>query len=112
MFKVGDIVRCTTNRYGITTYKRPCEVVEILSDEKIEVRCLGGDSSIYGVDNDLFELVPLDEILTKGMYVKDNEGETYKFIGYSSNGVHVLHPAFWKDFIFYDDIRYIKKFVV
>lgn len=73
MFKVGDIVRCKTDRYGITTYKRPCEVVGILSDDKIDIRCLGGDGS---------------------------------------NGVHVSHPAFWKDFIFYDDIRYIKKFTV
>ena len=112
MFKIGDIVRCTTNKYGITTYKRPCEVVEILSDEKIDVRCLGGDSSIYGVYAKIFELVPHDEILTKGMYVKDDEGELFKFIGYRSNGIHVSHPAFWKDFIFYDDIRYIKKFTV
>lgn len=112
MFKVGDIVRCKTNRYRITTYKHPCEVVEILSDDKINVRCLASDGSIYDVDADLFELVPHDEVLTKGMYVKDDEGETYKFIGYKSNGVHVSHPTFWKDFILYDDIRYIKKFVV
>lgn len=112
MFKVGDIVRCKTNRYGITSYKRPCEVVEILSDEKINVRCLASDGSTYDVDADLFGLVPPDEILTKGMYVKDVEGETYKFIGYRSNGIHVSHPAFWKDFIFYDDIRYIKKFII
>lgn len=112
MFKVGDIVRCKTNRYGITTYKRPCEVVEILSDEKINVRCLGRDGSTYDVYADIFELVPPDEVLTKGMYVKDDEGETYKFIGYSSNGVHVSHPVFWKDFISYNNIRYIKKFVV
>lgn len=112
MFKVGDIVRCKEDRYGITTYKRPCEVVEILSNEKIDVRCLGGDSSTYGVDTDLFELVPPDEILTKGMYVKDGEGELFKFIDYRPNGVHVSHPAFWEYSISYDDIRYIKKFTV
>ena len=112
MFKVGDIVRCKTDRYGITTYKRPCEVVEILSDEKIKVRCLASDGSTYDVDADLFELVPHDEILIKGMYVKDDEGDLFKFIGYRSNGIAVSHPAFWKDCIFYDDIRYIKKFVV
>lgn len=112
MFKIGDIVRCKTDRYGVTTYKRPCEVVGILPDEKIDVRCLGGDGSIYDVDNDLFELVPSDEILTKGMYVKDDEGELFKFIGYRSNGIVVSHPTFWKDFIFYDDIRYIKRFIV
>ena len=84
----------------------------ILSDEKINVRCLASDGSIYDVDADLFELVPPDEVLTKGMYVKDDEGELFKFINYRSNGVHVSHPVFWKDLIFYDDIRYIKKFIV
>lgn len=112
MFKIGDIVRCKEDKYGITTYKRPCEVVEILSDEKIGVRCLGSDESTFDVATKLFELVPHDEILTKGMYVKDDEGETYKFLGYRSNGIHVSHSAFWKDFIFYEDIRYIKKFTV
>ena len=46
------------------------------------------------------------------MYVKDGERELFKFIGYRSNGIAVSHPKFWKDFIFYDDIRYIKKFTV
>lgn len=112
MFKIGDIVRCKTDRYGITTYKRPCEVVGIISYEEIEIRCLGGDGSTFDVDTELFELVPPDEVLTKGMYVKDDEGELFKFINYMSNGVHVSHPTFWKDFIFYDDIGYIKKFTV
>jgi hypothetical protein len=112
MFKVGDIVRCITDKYGITTYKRPCEVVEILSDDKIDVRCLGSNGSTFDVATKLFELVPPDEVLTKGMYVKDDEGELFKFIGYSSNGIHVSHPTLRKDFIFYDDIRYIKKFTI
>lgn len=112
MFKTGDIVRCKTKRYEITSYKRPCEVVDIISHEKIAVRCLEGDGPTFDVATKFFELVPHDEILTKGMYVKDDEGELFKFIGYRSNGIHVSHPAFWKDFIFYDDIRYIKKFII
>lgn len=112
MFKVGDIVRCKEDKYGITTYKRPCEIMEILSDEKIYVRCLGGDSSIYDVYTDLFELVPLDEVLYKGMYVKDDEGELCKFIGYRENSIIVSHPKFGSYPIGYDDIRYIKKFIV
>lgn len=112
MFKIGDIVRCKEDIYGITTYKRPCEIVDILSDEKIDVRCLGSDGSTYKVDAEFFELVPLDEILTRGMYVKNDEGELFKFIGYKSNGVHVSHPTFLDDFIQYDDIIYIKKFTV
>lgn len=75
MFKVGDIVRCKTNRYGITTYKRPCEVVEILSDEKINVRCLGRDGSTYDVDADIFELVPLMKYLLKVCMLKMMKGK-------------------------------------
>lgn len=112
MFKVGDIVRCKEDKYGITSYKRPCEVVGILSDDKIDIRCLASDGSTYDVYAKLFELVPPDEICTKGMYVKDDEGELFKFIGYSSKGIHVSHPTLRKDFIFYDDIRYIKKFII
>lgn len=112
MFKIGDIVRCKTDRYGITSYKRPCEVVGILSHEKIDVRCLGGDGSTYDVATKLFELVPPDEILTKGMNVMDNRGELYKFTGYRVNGINVSHPRFWDDFIPYDNIRYLKKFIV
>lgn len=112
MFEVGDIVRCKTNKYGITTYKRPCKVVGILSDDKINVRCLGSGSSIYDVDTNLFELVPLHEIIHKGMEVKNSRGELYKFIRYHQNGIFVESPRFWDDFISYDDIMYIKKFIV
>lgn len=65
MFKVGDIVRCKTYRYGITTYKRPCEVVEILSDEKINVRCLASDGSTYDVDADLLNQFLMMKYLLK-----------------------------------------------
>lgn len=110
-FNIRDIIELTQD---ISFYDKGliCQVVEILSDEKINVRCLGRDGSTYDVDADIFELVPPDEVLTKGMYVKDDEVELFKFIGYRSNGIAVSHPTFWKDFIFYDDIRYINKFVV
>ena len=62
MFKIGDIVRCTTDNYGITSYKRPCEVVSIFNKGYIEVRCLNGDGSIFEVEASLFELVPKHEI--------------------------------------------------
>ena len=112
MFKIGDIVRCKTNKYGITSYKRPCEIVGIPNKEYIEVKCLGGDGSTFDVLTRLFEHVPPDEVLIKGMYVKDNEGELFEFIDYRSNGIHVSHPVFEKDFIFYNNIVYLKKFTV
>lgn len=110
MFKVGDIVRCKEDRYGITTYKRPCEVVGILSDEKIDVRCLGGDGRTFEVLTNLFELVPPNEVLIEGMYIEDKYGEKYKFIWYSARGIRVEHH--WKGILDYDDIVYNKKFVV
>lgn len=110
MFKLGDIVRCTTDKYGITTYKRPCEIVGIPNKEYIEVRCLGGDGSTFEVYTDLFELVPNYEILRKGMYVEDKYGEKYKFIWYGARGIRVEHP--WRNILDYDDIVYSKKFTV
>lgn len=110
MFKVGDIVRCTTDKYGITTYKRPCEIVGIPNKEQIEVRCLGGDGSTFDVYTELFELVPKHEILHKGIFVEDMYGEKYKFIGYGARGIRVEHH--WREFLDYDDIVYSNKFVV
>jgi hypothetical protein len=110
MFKVGDIVRCITDKYGITTYKRPCEIVGIPNKENIDVRCLGGDSSIFEVRASLFEFVPKHEILHKGMYVEDKYEEKYKFKGYGARGIRVEHH--WREFLDYDDIVYHKHFKV
>lgn len=110
MFKIGDIVRCRTTKYGITSYKRPCEVVDIPSKEYIGVRCLGGDGKIFDVYTDLFELVPKNEILHRGMIVNDKYGDKYKFIGYRVNGILVEHH--WRDTLDYDDIVYKKQFIV
>jgi len=110
MFKIGDIVRCRTHKYGITAYKRPCEVVGILSENKINVKCLGGDGSTFEVGASLFELVPKYEVLHKGMCVKDKYGEEYKFINYGVRGITVKHRL--RDILGYDDIVYINKFIV
>lgn len=110
MFKIGDIVRCRTTKYGITSYKRPCEVVGIISDEKIDVRCLGGDGSTFDVLTRLFEPVPPDEVLHKGMYVKTIDGELCKFVKYGVSGITVSHD--WRKYISYDNIRYLKRFIV
>ena len=110
MFKIGDIVRCRTNKYAVTSYKRPCEIVDIPNKEYIVVRCLGGDGTIFNVYTDLFELVPKHEILHKGMIVKDKYGEKYKFISYVIEGIIVEHP--FRNILEYDNILYSKKFIV
>lgn len=53
--------------------------MEIISDDKIYVRCLGGNGSTFDVATKLFELVPHDEILQKGMYVIEARN---KIMGY------------------------------
>lgn len=110
MFKVGDIVRCKTDRYRTTSYKRPCEVVGINGEYSIDVRCLGSDGSIFEVKSSLFELVPKHEILHKGMYVEDKYGDKYEFIKYGVRGIRVGH--LYKSILFYDDIVYSKNFKV
>lgn len=110
MFKIGDIVRCRTNKYGITSYKRPCEIVDIPNKEYIGVRCLGGDGKMFEVYTDLFELVPKNEILHKGMIVKDKYGEKYKFIFYGIEGIIVEHTLI--NTLEYDNILYSKQFIV
>lgn len=109
MFKIGDIVRCKTDRYGITTYKRPCEVVEFISDDKINVRCLDSDSSIYDVDTNLFELVPLYEILHKGDDISNKRYPDikYTFEKYGRYGIKARNKIMgYLETIPFEDILY------
>nr|DAW09314.1 MAG TPA: hypothetical protein [Caudoviricetes sp.] len=110
VFNIGDIIRCSTNKYEITSYKRPCEVVNILNKEFIDVRCLDGDGSLFEVYTELFELVPKHEILHKDMYVEDEHGRKYKFIKYEVKGIRVENILEYT--LRYDNIVYKKQFVV
>ena len=85
MFKVGDKVWAKTNRYSMTSYHRPCEVLSVWGDI-ITVKAL--DSSFtYEVEATNFELAPLRAILETGdkLIHKDTK-EKLIFKDYFENG--------------------------
>ena len=90
MFKVGDKVWAKTNRYSMTSYHRPCEVISVnkLHLGRIVVRIAKNEGS-YEVDTCEFELIPKEGILEKGNLVI-YKGLKLKFIRYDSMGTVIL----------------------
>ena len=90
MFKVGDKVWAKTDRYGMTSYHRPCEVISVdkLHLGRIVVRIAKNEGS-YEVDACEFELIPKEGILEKGELVTYKE-IMFKFIKYDCMGKAIL----------------------
>lgn len=88
MFKVGDKVWAKTNRYSMTSYHRPCEVISVnklhLGRIVVRIAKTGGG---YEVDACEFELAPLRAILETGdkLIHKDTK-EKLIFKDYFENG--------------------------
>lgn len=81
MFKEGDIVWSTTDRYSVTFYHRPCKVVYIDSNT-FRVMTLDSKES-FNVDINLFELVPPNGMLKPGdVLIHNKTGETLIFVCY------------------------------
>lgn len=90
MFKVGDNVWAKTNRYSMTSYHRPCEIISInkLHFGRIVVR-IANTGGGYEVDAYEFEHIPKGGILEKGNLVI-YKGLKFKFIRYDSMGTVIL----------------------
>ena len=90
MFKVGDKVWAKTNRYGMTSYHRPCEVISVnkLHLGRIVVRIAKNEGS-YEVDACEFEHIPKGSIFEKGELVTYKE-IMFKFIKYDCMGTAIL----------------------
>lgn len=86
MFKKGDIVWCTSHRYRITSYHRPCRVLGYNDEGKLLVELLH-KSDWYDVDRELFELIPSHYILEQGQKISIKDID-YKvdFIKYLNSG--------------------------
>ena len=82
MFKVGDMVWAKTHRYGMTSWHRPCEVINVnkLHLGRISVRIAKTGGS-YEVDACEFEHIPKGAIFGKGELVTYKE-IMFKFIKY------------------------------
>jgi len=80
MFKAGDIVRCTTHGYMMTSYLRPCEVIRGSVEGTIIVKPFDCIHTIE-VSEESIELAPCEEILKQGqeIYIKgDNHKVVFK----------------------------------
>lgn len=68
MFKKGDIVWCTSREYRVTSYHRPCRVIEYNDKGKLIIELLP-KSDWYSLDSKLFELIPSCYILKEGQAI-------------------------------------------
>ena len=107
MLKVGDKVWAKTNRYSMTSWHRPCEVINVnkLHLGRITVRTLGIMGG-YEVDACEFELIPKGAILEKGELVI-YKGLKLKFLRYNSMGTAILQH--YEGYHINADIKEIKK---
>ena len=90
MFKVGDKVWAKTHRYSMTSWHRPCEVINVnkLHLGKMVVRTMG-NSGGYEVDACEFEHVLKGAIFEKGDLVI-YKGLKLKFLRYDCMGTVIL----------------------
>lgn len=107
MFKVGDKVWAKTNRYSITSYHRPCEVISVdkLHLGRIVViipKTRGG----YEVNACEFEHIPKGGILEKGNLVI-YKGLKLKFIRYDFMGTVILQH--YEGYHISANIKYVQR---
>lgn len=107
MFKVGDKVWAKTGRYSMTSWHRPCEVVNVnkLHLGKMVVRIaktIGG----YEVDTCEFEHIPKWAMFEKGDLVI-YKGLKLKFLRYDSMGTVILKH--YEGYHISADIKEVKK---
>lgn len=90
MFKVGDKVWAKTHRYGMTSWHRPCEVINVnklhLGKMVVRIPKTGGG---YEVDTCEFELIPKGAIFEKGDLVTYS-GVLFKFMEYDCMETAIL----------------------
>lgn len=107
MFKVGDKVWAKTNRYSMTSYHRPCEVISVnklhLGRIVVRIAKTGGG---YEVDACEFELIPKEGILEKGNLVI-YKGLKLKFLRYDSMGTVILQH--YEGYHISADIKEVRK---
>lgn len=90
MFKVGDMIWAKSNKYSMTSYHRPCEVISVnkLHLDRIVVR-IAKTGGGYEVDACEFEHIPKGAIFEKDELVTYKE-IMFKFIKYDCMGTAIL----------------------
>lgn len=80
MFSVGDKVWSKTKRYTMTSYHRPCKVVEVVSFNRMIVEVID-TGKYYPVDTKEFEHISENDIFLIGD-ILDYKGMTLIFQSY------------------------------
>lgn len=113
MFKVGDKVWAKTHRYSMTSWHRPCEVINVnkLHLGKMVVR-IAKTRGGYEVDACEFEHIPKGAIFEKGDLVTYSE-VLFKFMEYDCMGTAILkHKEGYLINAKIKDIRRLGGFIV
>lgn len=104
-FKVGDYVACKTNKYGITTKGRPCQIRKI-NGNSINVYCFGDDGCYDVPQNEFIILENFKPFNYKEKVIYD--GILYEFLGYEGKGC-TLGIGFSIYTIHYKDLHKIHR---
>ena len=113
MFKRGDIVRCTTNRYIYTSYMRPCTVQGYDENGKLLIKPFNKNSIFDINDEETFETVPSKEILRNGQEIllKDCDHKVI-FDKYLDSGwIQVINNN-WREDIRIERVIYERGFYI
>ena len=112
MFKVGDKVWAKTNRYSMTSYHRPCEVISVdklhLGRIVVRIAKTGGG---YEVDACEFELIPKGAIFEKGDLVIYKRLKL-KFNKYKNNGYIEVFDGEYRREYYVDSIIFEEGFYI
>lgn len=107
MFEVGDKVWAKTRIYSMTSYHRPCEVINVnkLHLGRIVVR-IAKSGGVYEVDACEFEHIQKGAIFEKGDLVT-YKGVMFKFIEYDCMGTAILKHK--EGYLINAEIKSIKR---
>jgi len=97
-FRIGDIIRCTNKNYKITSFKRPCKVVQEAIYGKILVKPFDFPYTME-VEDKFFEIMPYREILEDGQEISvEGFDKPVIFKSYMDNGfIKVKTKKHYKD---------------
>ena len=114
MFKEGDIVWCTDDRYRITSYHRPCLVKGYDRFGSLLLQAFDqSDLTVHDVKDRYFELVPRYKVLNYGQMIKiKGLDRLVKFKKYKNRGYIEVFDGYRLSEYYVDDIVFREGFYI
>lgn len=113
-FKKGDWVRAIADIYSITSYMKPCRVIEVINDNLIVVYPINAKET-WKVESKYFDYCPLNHILHEGDDIgnKRYPDIEYTFVRYERYGIEARNKIMgYLETIPFEDIMYQSGFKV